>query len=573
MKEGKFILLGSFCIGVLLAMVPPSVYAQNTYRSPVDIPILLSGNFGEVRNNHYHAGLDIRTNSQEGLPIYAIQDGYVSRVRVGGAGYGKALYLTHPNGKVSVYAHLKEFSGAIAEYVFKKQSEAERFEIESFPAIDSIIVHKGDLIAYSGNTGSSAGPHLHFEIRDAITEAIINPQEEGFRIKDNVPPDISSITLFPLDAGGKINGILGKKVFFVSTKTGLTIPEPIRITGKVGVGISATDRASGSSNANGVYSLALFMDSQLVFHQKLDRFEFNETRQINGLIDYEARLKGKPIVQKLFAAGCIDFSGIDKGPGFLWKNDDKLHNISIIVADIEGNFREVKFSVVFNSLTPTDHLIGGKFIPCGKPSFYKDNELHILFPNNSLLDSLDFTVNRLPKPTGSFTSEYVLGNNEIPVYQPISVAIRIPGNLSAPLRDKLTIAYREKGGNWIAEGGTLRGDEITQKVKHFGSFCVMADTIKPRITPVTLYSKGGMTQESEFLFKIGDNFSGISTFRLEVNGQWVLTEFDAKTARLFGKVKNSKGEKLSPGKYTAKLEVWDFCKNKAEWKGEFWIKN
>jgi murein DD-endopeptidase MepM/ murein hydrolase activator NlpD len=564
---------GSVWLGLVCLFGPLFVFAQGDYRLPVDIPILLSGNFGEVRNNHYHAGLDIRTNSQEGLPIYAVQDGYVSRVRVGGAGYGKALYLTHPNGKVSVYAHLKEFNGAIAEYVFKKQCEIERFDIEYYPAADSLKVKKGDLVAFSGNTGSSAGPHLHFEIRDAATEAIINPQEEGFRIKDQVPPDVSSITLFPLDPGGKVNGILGNKTFYVSAKTGLTIAEPIQVTGKIGVGVSATDRASGSANANGVYSLALFMDSQLVFHQKLDRFEFKETRQINGLIDYEGKMKGKSVIQKLFARGCVDFSGIDKGPGFLWKNDGKLHHVSVIVGDIEGNFREVKFKVIFKSLTPTDRLIGGKPIPCAAPGFYKDNDLHILFPDNSLLDTLDFTVDRLPKPPGSFTPEYVLGNSEIPVYQPISVAIRIPGNLPNHLREKVTMAYRDRGGKWSAEGGTLRGDEITQKVKHFGSFCVMADTIKPRITPITLYTKGGMTQESEFLFKIGDDFSGISHFRLEVNGQWVLAEFDAKTARLFGKVKNIKGEKLAPGKYAAKLEVWDFCKNKAEWKGEFWIKN
>ncbi|MBX7183180.1 MAG: M23 family metallopeptidase [Bacteroidia bacterium] len=558
---------------LVLSGFPFFGWTQSGFRLPVDIPILLSGNFGEVRNNHYHAGLDIRTNSQEGLPIYAVQDGYVSRVRVGPAGYGKALYITHPNGKVSVYAHLKEFNGAIADYVFKKQCDAERFEIEYFPAADSLQVKKGDLVAFSGNTGSSAGPHLHFEIRDAATEEIINPQEEGFRIKDQVAPDVSSITIFPLQPGGKVNGLLGNKSFPVSTKTGLTIGPVIQVTGKVGIGVSATDRASGSSNANGVYSLALFIDSQLVFKQKLDKFAFSETRQINGLIDFEGKMHGKGTIQKLFAQGCVNFSGIEKGPGWLWKNDGKIHHVSLIVGDIEGNFREVKFKLQFNGLEPTDRLIGGKPIPCAVPGFYKDNDLHILFPENSLLDTLDFTVSKLPKPAGALSPEYVLANPYIPVYQPVSVAIRIAGDISGPLREKVVMAYRSGSGSWSYEGGTLRGNEITQKVKHFGSFCVMLDTIKPRITPVTIYSKGGMYQESEFMFKIGDNFSGIANYRLEVNGQWVLVEYDAKTARLFGKVKNIKGAKLSPGSYRVKLEVWDQCKNKAEWNGVFNIKD
>ena len=153
-------------LGMIASAQTESKYPKNYFRSPLDIPMSLSGNFGEIRPNHFHSGLDLRTNSREGLNIYAVADGYVSRIKVSPYGYGKAIYITHPNGYVSVYGHLSAYSGAIAEYIKKAQYEKESFEVELFPAKDEIKVTKGQVIAFSGNTGGSGGPHLHFEIRD-----------------------------------------------------------------------------------------------------------------------------------------------------------------------------------------------------------------------------------------------------------------------------------------------------------------------------------------------------------------------------------------------------------------------
>ncbi len=557
---------------LIIATLTKGVAAQLVYRSPVDIPILLAGNFGEVRNNHYHAGLDIRTQQQEGLPVHAVADGYLSRAKIAGAGYGKVLYIAHPNGQTSVYAHLREFNGNIADYIRSQQFAQEKSEIELFPPADSVKVYAGQVIAYSGNTGSSAGPHLHFEIRDTKTEEVINPQLEGFRIPDNVPPDVSAITVFPLSPGGKVNGSPEPKTFYVSAKNGYTIAEPIQALGQIGIGASATDRATGSANANGVYSLALFMDSVMHYSQKLDRHVFTEARCINALTNYAEKLSGKSSVQKLFASGCVDFSGIEKGPGILSQADFESHPVSVIVADIEGNFREIKMKVVFSPLQKTDRLLGGKLLSCSTAGFYKDKDLDILFPEHTLFDTLDFSVQTLPKPsTSALTPEYVLASRFIPVYNLFSLTINCP-NIPVALREKAVIAYKDRGTTWISEGGTLRGDEITQKVKRFGSYTVMLDMLPPKIAPLNNLGKNAITENTELVFRISDNFSGIVSYRVEVNGQWVLTEFDSKKARLSCKIKDTKGAKIPAGRNTIRVELIDYCKNKTEWTSQITVR-
>lgn len=533
-----------------------------TYRNPVDIPILLSGNFGEVRNNHYHAGLDIRTNSQEGLPVYAIAEGFLSRVKVSGSGYGKVVYIQHLNGQVSVYAHLKSFNGNISEYVKHEHFKQEKYEIECFPIADSIKIEAGQIIGFSGNTGSSAGPHLHFEIRDAKKEDVLNPQLYGFSIADNVAPDIKSITFFPLSIGGKVGTSTQPKVYKLSN-TNLFLRDTIEVTGQIGIGIEATDRANGSTNANGVFGFAVFMDDKKQFEQKLDAYGFHETKQINALTDFEGKFKGRPKVQKLFAKGCVSFKGIKNGKGILFANDFEAHKFTIIVSDIAGNFREINGWLKFKPLQKTDILLGGKLLACGQPQFYKDNDLNILFPENSLFDTLDFVVSKSGIPFGSITPEYSIGSHHVPLFQPFSLGIKL-NNIPEKIRNKLCIAYREPGGNWSTEGGTLRGNEITAKVKRFGNFCVIPDTIPPRITALTDFSKTALKTSSVIQFKVGDNFSGVSSMRVDINGQWLMMEYDSKTMKLFGTLENVKGNPLMAGTHTLTIEVADAVGNSSK---------
>ena len=281
-----------FCIFTLLYSI--AFFAQNPYpndyfRSPMDIPVYPSGTFGELRNNHFHAGLDFRTEQRTGLPIYAVGAGYVSRIRVSSYGYGTALYIDHPNGYTTLYGHLLRCSPKIEAYVKAKQYELKSFDIEVFPKPGELIVEKGELVALSGNSGGSAGPHLHFEYRDTKTEMIINPLFFGLdkEMKDTKLPNIHGLMIYALNDEATVNE--SKKPILLDLKLqkdGTYVAEKIFAKGKIGFGISATDSSTGSSGHNGIFKVQSFINGSPVFGYEFDSFAFNESRYINNFIDY-----------------------------------------------------------------------------------------------------------------------------------------------------------------------------------------------------------------------------------------------------------------------------------------------
>ncbi|MBI2281845.1 MAG: M23 family metallopeptidase [Bacteroidetes bacterium] len=265
-------------------------YPKDYFRSPLDIPLILSGNFGELRNNHFHSGLDIKTQGVEGLKVYAIADGFVSRVKISPIGYGKIIYITHPNGYTSAYAHLQQFKGELAKEIKRYQYANETFEMDYYPPDTLLKVKKGDIIALSGNSGSSGGPHLHFEIRETVSEYAVNPLLFGFDIKDDVKPVIKSIILFPLNDTSFVNDKKVSQEFTVTGTNGnyqLLTKLPINVYGQIGVGINTFDQQSGASNQNGVYEVMLFEDNNLICKTELSSFSFDHTRALNSMIDYE----------------------------------------------------------------------------------------------------------------------------------------------------------------------------------------------------------------------------------------------------------------------------------------------
>lgn len=232
-------------------------YPQGYFRSPLDIPIFLSGNFGEIRSNHFHAGLDMKTESVEGKNIYAVADGYISRIKIGHGGYGKTLYITHPNGYTSVYAHLQSYEGEIGEYVLKAQYKKESYEIELFPGKNALLITKGDVIALSGNSGGSGGPHLHFELRETDTETPVNPLLFGFDIKDDIKPTIKKIGIYPVPGKGSANGSDNPKLIELSGGNGVYKLGTLKMSGQIAMGLEVLDKLNGSSNRCGVYSIEL----------------------------------------------------------------------------------------------------------------------------------------------------------------------------------------------------------------------------------------------------------------------------------------------------------------------------
>lgn len=528
-----------FFISFLLFAASCSVFAQlnvpqDYFRSPLDIPLLLSGNFGELRSNHFHSGIDIKTQGVEGKKVYAIADGYVSRIKVSATGYGNALYIVHPNGYTSVYGHLKSYNSEIAKYVKKAQYEQESFEVELFPTADALPVSKGDVIALSGNSGGSGGPHLHFEIRDTKTEHPLNVLEFGFDVKDDLPPTIENIVVYPLEKYTHVNHT-NQKVFVKPSKNPADI-KYAECSGLVGIGIETYDKLNGAANHNGVYSVELIANGKRIYYSKIDQFAFDETRYINAHIDYASKVERNKSVQKCFLtshnrlpfySGIIDYGVMPVAP-------DSIIKLEIIVKDVYGNTEKVPFELRgkkpnYNITPDTSGVV--KKMPHHKSNFFVNDEIEVRFPEYAFYDDLDFKFKKLPARQGTVCPVYALQDLSVPVHKYYSLSI-VLNDIPEGKEEKLLIVSYDKRGEPVAEGGTLRGNKITTKTRSFGEYTVMLDETPPKINPFNISEGKDVSSQGSITVMIGDDLSGIASYKGTINGKWVLMEYDAKNNKL-----------------------------------------
>ena len=546
-----------------IAVNAQQIFSTNKYplvdfRQPLDIvPPALAGSFGELRGNHFHSGIDFRTNQREGYPVYAIADGYVSRMRVQNSGFGQALYLTHPNGYTSVYGHLSRFAPQIAQAVKALEYQKKTFELDEFPAADLFPVHKGDVIAYSGNRGSSGGPHLHFEIRDSKTENTINPQLFGIQIPDEIPPVIYSLYVYKLNKK-PFNEYTPKQYFQVLGGGGqYHISSTIPVSGEVGFGVTATDRHNGASGLNGVYSIELEVDGKKVFTSSLERFAFENSKAINSHIDYPAFLSSKRSIQKSF----VDpgnplqiYSGLVNN-GRIEFADQQVHVLKYTITDAKGNKSILPFSVKSDVNT----VISTPDQPAGIPfSYNKENEfngdgLKVVLPKGTLYNDFNFVYKTRPKPAnGAYSAIHQIHNNYTPLHTGFDLWIKPDASLG-DLKDKAVIV--STGGS--SQGGTYENGYIKATPRNFGSFYIAVDTTAPTVTPVNIANGKRMTGIAKMTFKIRDNLSGIKSFNGYIDGKWVLMEFDTKTATLW----HTFDELTRAGEHQLKLVVEDMKGN------------
>lgn len=554
-----------FFLFVAIKADAQQIFSNNTYpltdfRQPLDItPPALAGSFGELRSNHFHSGTDFRTNQRTGYPVYATADGYISRVRVQNSGFGLALYINHPNGYTSVYGHLARFSPKIAQIAKNIQYKNKAYEIDEFPASDLIPVRKGDVIGYSGNTGSSGGPHLHFEIRDTKTEATINPQLLGIQIPDNIAPVISAMYVYRLN-GLPFNEFTPKQYFQVVGTQGkyhLNKVTTINLSGEVGFGISATDRHNGQSGLNGVYSIELFVDGIRVFTSALERFSFENSKGINAHIDYPALLKFKQSIQKSF----VDpgnplqiYSNLVNG-GRITFNDGKLHEVKYLVTDAKGNVSTLLFNVKANPIA----VINTPETPKGTTFYYNQknefttDDVKVMIPKGSLYNDLNFIYKLLPKPqNNAFSAMHQVQNNLTPLHIGFELWIKADSSLTK-FQSKALIV----NSNRTSQGGYYENGYVKAQPRNFGNFYITIDTIAPTIVPVNITNGKNMAELSRMSFRISDNLSGIKSCNGYIDGKWVLMEFDAKTANLW----HTFDEQTGAGKHTFELVVADMKDN------------
>jgi murein DD-endopeptidase MepM/ murein hydrolase activator NlpD len=530
------------------------------FRQPLDItPPALAGSFGELRANHFHSGIDFKTNQQSGYPVYATADGYISRLRVQNSGFGLALYINHPNGFTSVYAHLSRFSPKIAQEVKKIQYQKKSYEIDEFPNPDYISVRKGDIIAYSGNTGSSGGPHLHFELRDTKTEVTINPQLLGIQIPDNVPPVISSMYVYRLN-GKPFNEFTPKQYFQVAGANGkytLNKVNTINLAGEVGFGIVTTDKHSGNSGLNGVYSIELFLDGKRIFTSALERFSFENSKAINSHIDYPTLINLKKSIQKSFLSpgNPLQIYSNVINNGIINFDDGQIHEVKYIITDSKGNKSTLAFNVLSNpkATLNTPKQPNGIAFSYSKLNEYNEDDVKVILPKGTLYDDLNFVYKKLPKlNTNAFSPIHQVHNNLTPLHVGFELWIKADSNLTKYQSKALIV-----NSNGVNQGGSFENGYVKTKPKNFGKFYIAIDTIAPSIIPINIANGKNMAGISKMSFRISDNLSGIKSFNGYIDGKWVLMEFDSKSASLW----HSFDEQTSTGKHNFELIVTDIKDN------------
>lgn len=505
-------------------------YPKDYFSPPLDIPMQLSGNFGELRPNHFHAGFDLKTMQKEGLEVHAVADGYVSRIKISTFGNGKTIYITHSNGYTSVYGHLQRATDSIENFIKKTHYTEQSFEIEMYLKPGELLVKKGQIIALSGNTGASEGPHLHFEFRDNITENIINPMLFGFDkfMKDTKKPIIFNVYVYPLNDETSVNQSKRPLLLnLILQKDGTYLADNVVTNGKIGFGINTFDYDDVSFNKNGVYKIQTFYNGAPNFGYQFDTYSFDEMRFVNALIDYPRYKKTQQRVQKLFMKNPYKLSIIktDVTNGVLAVVPNLTSVYRIEVSDFYGNLTTVSIPLKYEVL-PTiidKEPISKYFVKANADSNFTKDNASVFFPAGTFYD--DFYLNFDVKNDTLF-----LHDDIVPAHTNFTIEIE-DHKFTQTQREKLFIAsiYEKK----IGFNFTFQKDSIfTAKVKTLGKFALVLDTIPPTIT-IAKPIEGKWLSDKKFIqFTISDGLSGIKSYNGYLNGKWILFEYDNKTKKI-----------------------------------------
>ncbi len=506
-------------------------YPKDYFRPPLDIPMQLSGNFGELRPNHFHAGFDLRTQQKEGLKVYAVADGYVSRIKISTFGNGKTIYINHPNGFTSVYGHLKMANGEIENHIKKTHYKEQSFEIEMFFKPNEMVVKKGEIIAFSGNTGASEGPHLHFEFRDSKTEFIINPMLFGYNkfLKDTKKPVVSGLYVYPLDSKTTVNHSKRPLLLNVSLqKDGTYLSDKVVANGSIGFGISAYDTDDVSFNNNGVYKVQSFYNGKPNFGYEFNTYSFDDMRYINALIDYSRYKKMQQRVQKLFMKNPYNLSFIqaDENKGVLQVTPNLASLYRIEVSDFFGNKKIIAIPVQYDLLTTIispEPVQSNYFVKANKDSNFALGNMSVFFPAGTFYE--DFDLNFDVKNDTLF-----LHDDTVPAHTNFTVSIEDTISTEAQ-REKMFIGRIE--GKKVNYNPTYKKDNVfNTKVKILGKYALVADTVAPKITIAVPVEGKWISDQKTIQLSIYDELSGIKSYNGYLNGKWVLFEYDNKTRKL-----------------------------------------
>ena len=540
-------------------------FAQNEtypqYPNPVNIPVSLSATFAELRSNAFHAGVDIRTQGVEGKEVFAVADGYVSRIGVSPYGYGKVIYITHNDGFTSVYAHLSKFNKKINDFVKSKQYEDESFAQTIFLEKHQFPIKRGDYLGLTGNSGSSGGPHLHYEIRYTKTQEPVNPLYFGLKIKDTRKPTIKGLAIYPLN-NSSVNNADSAMYCKVNCENNIySLDNPvIEVSGDIAFGINVFDQADGANNKNGAYSVELYADNELIYKIISDKYSYDETRYINSLIDYSHYVKNN---ERFIRTEIDEFNKLklyEKRNGVITVNQGDTVEMSFVIRDFNKNKSKLNFTLIGTELP--------EFEPKGvlPRSYYRitNGESRDVYldgfeaqiPELAFYRNVSLKASRIDTMQNIYSDfAYRLGTEEIPMHKKMKIRLRINEEY---IDDTLIyVATIDKKNNISFLGNSRVDDFIEAKTNKLGTYFIARDSIRPSVIPLNFKDKGSVAENWSLRVKIDDLGTGISKYAMYINDQWVLADYDAKNKLLMYQIDN----RLKPGHNVIKVIVSDMVGN------------
>jgi hypothetical protein len=536
-------------------------------RSPIDFPAYLSGNFGELRANHFHSGIDFKTQGVEGKSIHAVRDGYVSRIVVSPWGYGNVIYLAHPTDEITtVYAHLQSFAGEIAAYVKDKQYELERFAVDLTLTSDRFPVYEGQVIGYGGNSGGSTGPHLHFEVRDLPTDEPVDPLP-FFRdyISDSRPPKARAVMIYPVEGAGVVNRSAQKQKWPVVTAQDgrQSVNGKMEAWGQITFSINVDDYMDGTTNVYGVKELSMSVDGEEVYYSFLDRFAFDETRYVNAWVDYEVWREQRSFYTKTFVEPGNRLPFItSKNRGILTIDEPRIYHVVFRLTDAFGNTEQLAVAVTGKE-QPVPDVDTSDTTPF---SWRGDNRfgargVRLLIPDGCLYAPVYFR-HAATRDTAFLSDVHRLHNRPVALHRPARLSLYLLQDTLTEKRRYGIVSLRNGQRSWV--GGTYREGWLDADIRELGaSYAVTIDATPPKITPV---EPSLWTGKKVITFRLTDNLSGVETYKGMIDGQYALFEMDGKKSLISYTFDR---QRLSRGKHALSLTVTDGCGNSSVYETEF----
>ncbi|MBN2273822.1 MAG: M23 family metallopeptidase [Bacteroidales bacterium] len=570
-----------FALWILCCLIISKLYVsaqppneRNTFVPPVDVPLYLTSNYGEIREAHFHSGIDFL--AETGSKVYAIKEGYVSRIAVTLNGYGKAVYIAHPNGYTSVYGHLSEFMPEIEKYVKDQQYQRRKYVINLYPEADKFPVLQGQIIAFSGNTGYSFGPHLHFEIRDSRGAIPLNVLTFDFPVADSRTPRITCLGIYPINPHAQVDGTPNKVIIPLKNNNGnkYSIPGPVKVWGDIGFGIETYDYLDGRENMCSPFSVSLVVDDKLKNSFELDRISFGKSSYVNSHIDYAEKVSNGRKIQKLFVDpnNKLDIYKGMINNGICTFTDSLEHKVSVQVKDVAGNQASLDFHVIssFDEKIPSDavHPHYADSFYYNTVNVYETEQVKIALPNGALFTHIDFRYKAEKAADTLFSALHHVHEESTPVHGTYMISIK-PVNLPQALSSKAIIVMIDNKDKISSTGGHYKNGYVTSRAGSFGRFAIFVDTMPPEINPVSFVSKKKYTTHQIISFRIKDDLSGIGTYNGFIDGKWALFEFDAKNDLLFYRPDASRLQQNK--EHTLELIITDRKDNIRKFKGRFYF--